>query len=67
MVFVRRKEKMSKFQRRHYELLAEVMAYSNANDEVINQMVKMLERDNYRFDETRFRNAIYTYGVQYGI
>tara|TARA_Y100001938_G_scaffold33420_1_gene45832 strand:+ start:102 stop:278 length:177 start_codon:yes stop_codon:yes gene_type:complete len=58
---------MTKFQRRHYELLAEVMAYSNANDEVINQMVKMLERDNYRFDETRFRNAIYTYGVQYGI
>jgi len=58
---------MSKFQRRHYQKIAEVMAYSNANDEVINQMVRMLARDNSRFNETLFRNAIYTYGVQHGI
>ena len=52
---------MSKFQRRHYEAIAEVLAHSNANKMIVLQMCAMLRRDNYRFDDERFIQAIENY------
>mgnify|MGYP003141749226 CR=1 FL=1 len=58
---------MSKFQRRHYEAIAQVLAYSNANKIIVLQMCAMLRRDNYRFDDERFIKAIDNYRMAGGI
>lgn len=52
---------MSNFQRRHYQAIAEVLAYSNADKMIVLQMCAMLRRDNYRFDDERFMKAIENY------
>ena len=49
---------MSKFQRRHYEAIAEVLAFSDASDQTITMFVNMFGRDNYNFDSHRFRGRI---------
>jgi hypothetical protein len=58
---------MSKFQRRHYELIAEVLAYSNADRMIILQMCSMLRKDNHRFDDERFMKAIDNYRMFGGV
>tara|TARA_R110002020_G_scaffold253928_3_gene467616 strand:- start:2108 stop:2293 length:186 start_codon:yes stop_codon:yes gene_type:complete len=52
---------MSNFQRRHYELLAEVLAHSNASKMIVLQMCSMLRQDNHRFNEVQFMTAIDNY------
>ena len=49
---------MSNFQRRHYVSIAEVLAYTNANNVVINQFINMLQADNANFDRNRFIGRI---------
>ena len=49
---------MSKFQRRHYEAIAEVLAYSFASERVIITMSKMFEHDNANFSRSRFEGRI---------
>ena len=49
---------MSNFQRRHYEAIAEVLAYSKAPPRVINMFINTLSRDNHRFDSQRFKGRI---------
>ena len=49
---------MSNFQRRHYEAIASVLAYSNAREATILYFMDMLARDNYNFDRLRFRGRI---------
>ena len=49
---------MSNFQRRHYEAIAEVLAYSKAPPRVINMFINTLSRDNQRFDSQRFKGRI---------
>ena len=58
---------MSKFQRRHYEAIAQVLAYSNANKIIVLQMCAMLRRDNYRFDDERFIKAIDNHRMAGGV
>jgi hypothetical protein len=49
---------MSKFQRRHYEAIAETLAFSDASDRTITFFVNMFGTDNYNFDPQRFRGRI---------
>ena len=49
---------MGNFQRRHYEAIAEVLAYSRAPPRVINMFINTLSRDNHRFDSQRFKGRI---------
>jgi len=52
---------MSKFQRRHYEAIAEVLGYIKSNGSranVTEQMVKMFKRDNVNFNPDRFRDRV---------
>jgi hypothetical protein len=49
---------MSNFQRRHYEAIAAVMAYSDAPNRVVDMMVSLFERDNQNFDRSRFKGRI---------
>lgn len=46
------------FQRRHYQAIAEVLAYSNASDTVIESMCNMFERDNPNFNRNTFSGVI---------
>ena len=50
--------KYTKFQRRHYELMAETLAYSTATEDVIQAISDMFARDNSRFNEHQFKNRI---------
>lgn len=52
---------MSKFQRRHYEAIAELLGYMA--DEisrafVVEQFIVMFKRDNSRFQPDRFRERV---------
>ena len=49
---------MVKFQRRHYEAIAECLAYSDARDYVIYEFIQMFEEDNDNFDRGRFRERL---------
>jgi len=49
---------MSNFQRRHYELIAIQLAHCDANEIVIDALIKLFEWDNTRFNPQRFRDAI---------
>ena len=49
---------MSKFQKRHYEAIAEVLAYTNAHNVVVNQFISMLQADNPKFNRNRFIGRI---------
>jgi hypothetical protein len=53
---------MSKFQRRHYVAIAEVLAYSKASDKVINEISDMFSRDNPNFSHARFTGHIIGFG-----
>ena len=49
---------MSKFQRRHYEVIAEVLSQSHVTEATIISFILMFERDNCNFDRNRFRGRI---------
>ena len=49
---------MSNFQRRHYELIAIQLASCEADDSVIEALIKMFKWDNPRFNAQRFKYAI---------
>jgi len=52
---------MSKFQRRHYEAIAEVLGYTaekRVRDLLTEQFVRMLKRDNPNFNPDRFRARV---------
>ena len=49
---------MSNFQRRHYELIAIQLASCEADDSVIEALIKMFKWDNPRFNVQRFKDAI---------
>tara|TARA_R100000152_G_C6604929_1_gene60755 strand:+ start:361 stop:549 length:189 start_codon:yes stop_codon:yes gene_type:complete len=52
---------MSKFQRRHYEAIAEVLGYTaekRVRDLLTEQFVRMLKRDNPNFSPDRFRARV---------
>lgn len=46
------------FQQRHYNKIAEVLAFSKASNLTINQMMNMFERDNPNFNRLRFEGVI---------
>ena len=52
---------MSNFQRRHYELIAMQLAQCDADDSVIEALIKMFKWDNSRFSPQRFKDAIKNY------
>ena len=52
---------MSKFQRRHYEAIAEVLGQDcglNPDEYICNRFVTMFERDNPAFNATAFRSRV---------
>jgi len=51
---------MSKYQRRHYEEIAEILAHPDclATDEVIDRFITLFENDNPNFDNNRSLNRI---------
>jgi|TARA_R110000824_G_scaffold222785_1_gene410548 hypothetical protein len=48
----------SKFQKRHYEAIAAVLAQSHVKEATIISFILMFEHDNYNFDRNRFRGRI---------
>ena len=50
--------RMSKFQKRHYEAIAMVLAHSFASENVISSMIGMFKWDNHNFDEVQFRSYL---------
>jgi hypothetical protein len=53
--------KMSKFQARHYEAIAEALGYADANKRTIDQVSRMFNHDNRNFKEYLFRERIEQY------
>ena len=52
---------MSKFQRRHYEAIAEVLGYipdEGSRTYVVESFVRMFKRDNVNFRPDRFRERV---------
>ena len=50
---------MSKFQRRHYEAIADLLAlHCGATDGLIDSFCDLFGRDNHNFNKTRFLNRI---------
>lgn len=52
---------MSKFQRRHYEAIAEILGYTaekQARKFITEQFVRMFKRDNPNFNPDRFRARV---------
>jgi hypothetical protein len=54
---------MSKFQKRHYEAIAEALGYGNASKRTIDQVTRMFKRDNANFKEYMFRERVNQYKV----
>ena len=54
---------MSKFQKRHYEAIAEALGYSDASKRTIEQVTQMFKRDNANFKEYMFRERVEQYKV----
>ena len=53
---------MSKFQRRHYEAIAEVIGYMGMDSQprkfITEEFVRMFKRDNSNFNPDRFRARV---------
>ena len=49
---------MSKFQRRHYEAIAEALAFSDAPERVVDALINVFNQDNSNFDRKRFKGRI---------
>lgn len=49
---------MANFSRRHYEMIARIIGYSNIPDEEILLLSTYFKKDNNRFDCKRFEHAV---------